>query len=60
MLNDPFETTSVAADNTETVKELEKVWQDAADETLYDLHGRRVNGTPRHGIYLRQGRKVII
>jgi len=29
-------------------------------ETLYDLQGRRVNASPKKGIYIKQGRKVII
>lgn len=27
--------------------------------TVYNLQGRRVNGTPRPGIYIREGRKVV-
>ena len=26
----------------------------------YDLQGRRVSGTPRPGIYIRNGRKVVV
>ena len=29
-------------------------------DTLYDLHGRRINGTPAKGIYVLRGKKVII
>lgn len=31
-----------------------------AEGALYDLNGRRVLGSPRHGIYLRDGKKIIL
>ena len=31
-----------------------------ADEKIYDLQGRRVNGQPRSGVYIKGGKKVII
>ena len=30
------------------------------DESIYDLHGRRVNGILRPGIYIYKGKKVVI
>ena len=32
----------------------------SADEKIYDLQGRRVNGQPQSGIYIKGGKKVII
>jgi len=29
-------------------------------ETLYDLQGRRVNASPKKGIYIKQGQKIIV
>lgn len=31
----------------------------AAADVIYDLQGRRVTGTPRHGLYILNGRKVV-
>jgi len=31
-----------------------------ASEALYSLSGQRVNGTPRPGIYVKDGRKIVI
>lgn len=33
---------------------------DAADVSTYDLSGRKVTGTPRSGIYIKGGRKVLV
>ena len=30
-----------------------------AADVIYDLQGRRVTGTPRHGLYILNGRKVV-
>jgi len=32
---------------------------DEGDDTIYDLQGRRVDN-PRRGIYIRNGKKVVI
>ena len=32
----------------------------SADDKIYDLQGRRVNGQPRSGVYIKGGKKVII
>ena len=34
--------------------------QSATDKAIYDLQGRRVNGTAQKGVYVVNGRKVII
>lgn len=34
--------------------------KDASDKSLYDLSGRKVTGTPRRGIYIKGGRKVLV
>ena len=39
-----------------TVKEISP----SASEVLYDLQGRRINGQPTHGIYIKGHRKVLI
>ena len=33
---------------------------EAGDAVLYDLSGRRVQGNPRSGIYVKHGQKVIV
>ena len=33
---------------------------EARDAVLYDLSGRRVQGNPRSGIYVKNGKKIII
>ncbi len=30
------------------------------DESVYDLMGRPVSGTPQHGIYVKKGKKVLV
>jgi hypothetical protein len=30
-----------------------------ADDSYYDLHGRRLNGKPAKGVYIHNGRKEI-
>lgn len=32
----------------------------SASDTYYDLSGRRVKGTPMKGVYIRNGRKVVV
>ena len=44
---------TTAIDMTETADE-------ARDAVLYDLSGRRVQGNPRSGIYVKNGKKIII
>ncbi len=34
--------------------------QPKADDAIFDLSGRRIVGTPRRGIYVKDGRKVVI
>ena len=29
------------------------------DSGIFDLTGRRLNGAPRHGVYIRNGRKYV-
>ena len=31
-----------------------------SNKQIYDLHGRRISGQPRQGIYIRDGRKVVV
>ena len=35
-------------------------YQETSGQTVYDLQGRRLNGTPRTGLYIINGKKVII
>ena len=37
-----------------------KVAADSADDALYDLQGRRVTAPARPGLYIRNGKKVIV
>ena len=30
------------------------------NDITYDLQGRKVNGTLQHGVYIRNGRKVVV
>ena len=36
------------------------VQDDCSSQTLYDLQGRRVQGRPRQGVYIRGGRKQVV
>lgn len=52
----------LAIDLSRVMAGISDVTADAADTDapLYDLYGRRVQGTPTPGIYVRAGRKVVI
>ena len=30
-----------------------------SDQGIYDMQGRRLNGAPSHGVYIRNGRKYV-
>ena len=42
------------------IKSVEEVQQKTAGNTIYDLSGRKINGRPKAGIYIINGRKVVI
>lgn len=49
--------------STDGIKDVEVSEKDATlseDAQLYDLSGRKVTGTPRSGIYIKGGRKVLV
>lgn len=49
--------------STDGIKDVEVSEKDATlseDAPLYDLSGRKVTGTPRSGIYIKGGRKVLV
>ena len=49
--------------STDGIKDVEVSEKNKAlseDATLYDLSGRKVTGTPRSGIYIKGGRKVLV
>lgn len=46
-------------ETTTAIYNLEFIIQNS-DAIIYDLQGRRVNATPKKGIYIKQGRKVVI
>lgn len=46
-------------DDGTTGVSVEVVREQPTDDTLFDLQGRRVT-TPSHGLYVRQGRKVVV
>ena len=48
--DDGGETTGISSNNRETIN----------NDRYYDLQGRRVNGQLKNGLYIRDGRKVII
>lgn len=47
-------------DNTTGLEEVPVTLENEEGSVLYDLTGRRVNGQPRKGIYVRNGKKIII
>ena len=49
--------------STDGINDVEVSEKDATlseDASLYDLSGRKVTGTPRSGIYIKGGRKVLV
>ena len=38
---------------------IQQILNDDASDVMYSLSGQRVNGTPRKGLYIRGGKKVI-
>ena len=46
-------------DVTTDVVEIEAK-EENMNGTIYDLQGRRINGTPKHGIYIINGKKVLV
>lgn len=49
--------------STDGIKDVAVSEKDKAlseDASLYDLSGRKVTGTPRRGIYIKGGRKVLV
>ena len=42
------------------IRTLDDSSSDASTSTLYDLQGRRLTGTPSHGIYIQSGKKIVI
>ena len=46
-------------DTTTDIKEIDHAQTEAAPHT-YDLQGRRVSSQPKRGIYIQQGKKIII
>lgn len=49
----------VVSDDAGIVDGINAMEGDASNGTYYDLHGRRVS-TPRHGVYIQDGKKVIV
>ena len=45
-------------DNTTGINAVET--HTATDGAYYDLSGRRISGKPQHGIYIKDGRKVVV
>ena len=39
---------------------IDAIMDTAGDDPLYDLTGRKANGKPQRGIYVRNGKKIII
>ncbi len=46
-------------DTTTDIKEIDHAQTEAAPHT-YDLQGRRVSSQPKRGIYIQQGKKIIV
>lgn len=49
----------VVSDEAGIVDGINAVESDYSNGTYYDLHGRRIS-TPRHGVYIQDGKKVIV
>ena len=45
---------AVPADKVNTLKR-----NDSPNERLFDLQGRRLNAEPKHGVYIKNGKKVV-
>ena len=47
--------------NTQTAIEIVSVPADsyAGDEYIYNLQGQRMKSAPRHGVYIKNGKKII-
>ena len=50
----------LSGDEGTTAIEMAETADEARDAVLYDLSGRRVQGNPRSGIYVKNGKKIII
>lgn len=50
----------LSGDEGTTAIEMAETADEAHDAALYDLSGRRLQGNPRSGIYVKNGKKVII
>ena len=59
MINKEITNDKVVSDDAGIVDGINAVEGDASNGTYYDLHGRRVS-TPRHGVYIQDGKKVIV
>ena len=47
--------------NSTGIKNIQSVVaQPQTSAAIYDLQGRRINGTPQHGLYIQNGRKFIV
>ena len=47
--------------NSTGIKNVQPVVdQPQTSAAIYDLQGRRINGTPQHGLYIQNGRKFIV
>lgn len=44
----------------EYMTNIEQVKQHQQDSPLFDLHGRRLSGQPTKGIYIQNGKKVVV
>jgi hypothetical protein len=54
---------NIALGDVEIINDLTGIQQVENDDTsavVYSLSGQRVNGTPRKGVYIRGGKKIII
>ncbi len=50
----------LSGDEGTTAIEMAETADEARDAALYDLSGRRLQGNPRSGIYVKNGKKIII
>ena len=50
----------LSGDEGTTAIEMAEIAEEARDAALYDLSGRRVQSNPRSGIYVKNGKKIII
>lgn len=59
--SDTQDLTAEVKGNSTGIKNVQSVVaQPQTSAAIYDLQGRRINGTPQHGLYIQNGRKIVV